>query len=189
LVLFLFAFLFHFSITSPAFLTSYYMPPVGLGCHSGSLVLYFAASFVAAGSLTFSTWLSKRYFQIRYQGNSTDPSPVHSWITNILAFFAVTTRLFGTGLAWTNAFWIIIYCMLEFIGVFQRCYCDCLVIVNGDNGWLSFLNTDQIEDAVLKYWIGSLILSLGVMIGTSFILWWLPRDYINFKKGLEASGD
>lgn len=176
LKLFILAFLFHFLITLPAFLTSFYEPPIGLGCHSGALLLYFSASVFSAGLLMFSAWLSKLYFQFKEH-----VTPAYS--RALFGPFAVLFRLLGTGIAWGNALWILAYCFCEFIGLFQRCYCDCLYIYSGNSGWLSFLTTDQIKDSVMGYWIGMLVLSLLVVLSSLLFLWCLPLEYIKKGKG------
>ena len=126
----------------------------------------------------FSARLSEKYFQIKEKQNSADPPPP-------IGSAAVDFRLLGMGLAWGNALSIVAYCILEFVGMFQRCYCDCLYLVNGDGGWLSFLATDQIKKSVLGYWIWMLVWSLLILIGSSFFLWYLSLEYI--KKGMEDS--
>jgi hypothetical protein len=165
---------FHLVITIPAFLTAYFTPPVGLGCRSGSILLYFCASLLSAVLLAFSARMSRKWFELkdlRGQGSS-------GLLGSVVATMAVTTRYMGTWLAYGNSLWIIVYCVFEFTGFFQRCWCDALSIVHGNNGWITFFTTEQIKDAVLDWWIACLGLSWLALCVTSFLVLWLPWDYI-----------
>jgi len=185
---FIVASLFHFATTVPAFVTAYYTPPVGLGCRSGSLLLYFCASLVSASFLALSGRISRSWFQLKEKTRHQFDLATRCKEKSVAAL-AVSTRLFGTCLAYANAVWIVLYCVFEFLGFFQRCWCDALFVVNGNNGWVTFFTTGQIKDAVLEYWIFCVVLSFAVLIGTSFFLWGCHEIILKTEWQMISSGD
>jgi hypothetical protein len=179
LSMFSLAMLFHFCTSLPPFLIDFLTPTVGLGCHSGSYLLYFGISFAAAWFLVGSAWLSKRWIWLRDQRRS-DQRPrtrLSNFSFHMLAFFAVLFRGIGKLLAYLNSIWILIYCIFVFSGLYEQCYCQAAGIQRGDNGWITFLTAPQLVDQVRGIWIGTLVGNMVVMTATSFLLWWLPQDY------------
>src|SRR5947207_8439616 len=97
---------------APPFLFTYFTPTRGLGCHSGSMLIYFILSVLIAILFATSTYLST--------SPTTDPTCEPP---KPLALCASAMRVFGNALALLNTIWIILYAVFHFTGLYNSCYC------------------------------------------------------------------
>lgn len=129
-------------------------PTVGLGCHSGSYLIYGLASTVAWLTLTFSATLSNRWsFQTESKG--TKPHCV-------LGPLAVITRLAGKSLAAANAIFLVITSVFQFTGIYDTCWCNaCIPSLGPEAGWVVlFASAAEIAAASKGAWIGGVLMSV-----------------------------
>jgi hypothetical protein len=171
---FIMATTFHFLTTLPAMLVSYFTPTVGLGCRSGGYLIYFLASLVSAFILVLSNWLSKRwywhYLELRLAPESTPVSQFPDLWWDAVKFLAVATRFLGKTLAYANSIWIVLHCIFQSVGWYERCWCGSNYPVLGNNGYWIFLGADDLRDIVAPYWKGLIAFSLIVMVNSVGIL-------------------
>lgn len=170
---------FHLLIILPAFWVAYLTPTKGLGCRSGGYLLYFSASSVSALLLDRSAWLSKRWFWHHLYVQSDSVSTLSTWWFKFIKFLAVATRLAGKGLAYANSVWIVLHCIFQAIGWYERCYCNCNYIAMGVEGFWTLLDAQQLQNDtnVGDYWKGFISMSIIVMIGASAAILVLSRQY------------
>ncbi|KAJ6600521.1 hypothetical protein DFH09DRAFT_1128388, partial [Mycena vulgaris] len=99
--------------TGAAVFVAYYTPAVGIGCRSGSYLIYGVAATLS--------WLLL-----------FDP---HRRSVGLLGGLAVLTRFTGKAVAITNTGWLIASSVLEDIGTFQTCWCQTDAYQYHRNGW------------------------------------------------------
>ncbi|KAJ7608726.1 hypothetical protein FB45DRAFT_945782 [Roridomyces roridus] len=155
-----------------AIFVAYLTTPVGLGCRSGSYLLYSVAATVSWILLVLAHLASHTYMHRLEQ----DPSKP---VSSTLGAFAVLLRLSGKGLAICNAGWIIASTVLEDIGAFQNCWCQ----TNGLSmekhvGWAPVFKTDaELRDSAGGVWIGGFVWSISVCVVTmGFFAYRQPRS-------------
>ncbi|KAL8789469.1 MAG: hypothetical protein Q9195_006794 [Heterodermia aff. obscurata] len=151
--------------TGAALIIAYHTPAVGLGCQSGSYLIYGLASTVAWLTLTCSACLSHLY-SLRLES----PDPRHQPST-LLAALAVLTRLLGKLLASANAIFVIATSIIQFTGLFDNCWCDACIPSRGKAaGWVVlFASDDQLFRAAKGAWVGGVF--MGIVVGGVVSLW------------------
>ncbi|KAJ7736485.1 hypothetical protein B0H16DRAFT_1206045, partial [Mycena metata] len=113
--------------TGAAVFVAYWTPSIGIGCRSGSYLIYGIAATLSWILLVFSHLLSHSAMR------RVERNPNH--IPGFLSFFAVATRLFGKTLAICNAMWLIASSVMEDIGYFQTCWCQTDAYQYHQSGW------------------------------------------------------
>src|SRR3954447_9487012 len=93
-------------------------PVVGLGCFSGSYLLYGLSATGTWLLLVLSSWLS--------QSQCCSASPPTSHLN-----LAVITRRLGKLLAIISALWVIVFSGLQFSNVFNSCWCNSCAVTRG----------------------------------------------------------
>jgi hypothetical protein len=108
-----------------AIIIVFYTPTVGLGCRSGAYLVYAAASTLTWVLLVTSSILTHFLATSRTHAGSTSehPSSDRSKVLRFVRTLAIFLRRLGKSLAACNAIWIVLVCMLQFGGFFNRCYC------------------------------------------------------------------
>ncbi|KAJ7608733.1 hypothetical protein FB45DRAFT_379373 [Roridomyces roridus] len=150
-------------ITGAAIYAAYRIPPIGLGCRSGSYLLYGAAATVSWILLVLANLASHAYMH-RFEQDPEKP------ISPLLGALAVVCRLSGKGLAICNAFWIIASTVLEDIGAFQNCWCQTSGLSLAQNGWVPIFKTGTgLRYAEGGPWIGGFVWSITVCVVTMAI--------------------
>ena len=129
---------------------------VGLGCNSGSYLLFGVVATLAWLILVFSSYLSHRWSLLQEKGEQSGNS--------ILGPMAVITRVIGKTLAVINAFWILLACIFQFTGTYDTCWCNsCALDLIRRPGWVAlFASPAQIADQSSSAWIGGACLSIVV---------------------------
>jgi len=159
------AFFLFYGTTGAGFLIAYETPTVGIGCDSGSYLLYGIVATIVWILLTTSAYLS----HLCALGEERE----HPQTRPIVASIAVITRLSGKSLAFLNACGIIVTSMLQFTNLYNNCWCSGAVLGRGVKAALVILfATDaQIASASTAFWIAGVFLSLAVAFIGMFFFW------------------
>ncbi|KAK3336166.1 hypothetical protein B0T19DRAFT_408717 [Cercophora scortea] len=152
--------------TGAAVLLAYKTPVVGLGCVSGTYLLYGVTA-----SLVWLLAVSSAYLSHRYAAdisNHRDPSTMPLNF-RVLEVVIPVTRYLAKGPACLNAMWVLTLSVLQFAGRYQNCWC---MSIMGKAGWVILWATDQqIAQVAWGSWIGSAALVLAtVILVTLFVL-------------------
>ncbi|OHW89913.1 hypothetical protein CSPAE12_11504 [Colletotrichum incanum] len=157
--------------TGWAIYMSYETVVKGLGCRSGSYVVYGILATASCAAMLVSAWLS--HFTMRgYQCelNTTGYLEFHG-TTRLRGAAAVIMRLFGQFLLVGNTVWLLVISIFELIGFFDSCYCAGTQLSKGlEYGWiLLFKNADALKADAQPAWgtgigMGFLTIFLAVMI-------------------------
>lgn len=133
---------------------------LGLGCRSGSYILYAGISTLVWMMMVASSILTHHVTVI-------PPHLPHPLLTDastrIAEGISVLLRRLGKLLATCNAIWIIVACIFEFSNVFDRCFCNSSVFGRGRHAFDTVPSSDNIPAILLmKNWrIGGVVLALG----------------------------
>ncbi|KAJ8073073.1 hypothetical protein PM082_019941 [Marasmius tenuissimus] len=149
--------------TGAAFLTVYLTPTTGLGCRSGAYLIYgLAATFVMI-MLILSSILA--HYASVYSPRDSPKPHLKSVKGRLLAGSSIFLRRSGKILGFSNAIWLVMVCVFQIIGFFDRCYCNSSVIGRGAGGAymvVKLLNPDIKH--VLAGWIGGVALGVGTVV-------------------------
>ncbi|KAF7349890.1 hypothetical protein MVEN_01289600 [Mycena venus] len=152
------ALLLQWGTTGAAIFVAYSTPPVGLGCRSGSYVLYGIAATVSCALLVLASLFSHAVMQ-RVEKNTRRRS------AGFLGALAVIARVTGQVIAIVNAGWLIASTVMEDIGAFENCWCQSNALQYGANGWTPvFAATSDLRAAAGGIWIGGFIFSMVVCL-------------------------
>ena len=169
-------------ITGSAIVISILTETRGLGCRSGSYLIYGILATSAHILLLISVFLShhvmliyqgdprtrRREPQIRQTGvTHNDPRSFHiKWFGRL----AVSMRVLGKSLAVVNAIWIILSSVFELIGFYNSCWCTGASLGLLDKAWVVlFVSGDTLRKEAQASWIGGLFMSLCTMVITYFV--------------------
>ena len=136
--------------TGASIMIAYQTPTVGFGCRSASYTLYGALG-TATWLFLLSSMLLSHAVMLRYQavherrptvdfrlkGQPTNPDQYNRTLGHtILCAAAVITRYIGKSLAFINTNVLVLSSILEFIGLFDNCWCQGNAFGMGNNGWV-----------------------------------------------------
>lgn len=165
-------------VTGAAIVIAYLTEVRGLGCRSGSYLLYGVLATSAHILLLTSVFLSNHVMLI-YQKerkesfgrvNEKKPRDVIQWIGRL----AVFTRFLGKFIAAANAIWLIVGSLFELIGFYESCWCLGTVLQLGKNSWVVlFVSDNRIRQEAEPSWVGGLAMSLLTM----GLTYWIFRAY------------
>jgi hypothetical protein len=154
----LFAIFMQWGTTGPAILIAYLTPTQGLGCRSGSYVLYGIFGTLAWATLVISAMISHAVM-VREQGGN------RGWRYSILCALAVLTRMFGKTVVVINAVWLILSSLFRYIGMFENCWCQGCELSLGVNGWIMlFKSSADLADSASSQWGGGIAMSIIVCV-------------------------
>ncbi|KAE9378440.1 hypothetical protein N431DRAFT_400117 [Stipitochalara longipes BDJ] len=110
--------------TGPSIIIAFLTPTVGLGCRSGSYLIYGCAATLSWLILLTSVFVSHAAM-LREQNRLQCSSPAERSIGQvILERVAVATRVIGKWIAVINAMWILGSSLMEYLGIYENCWCD-----------------------------------------------------------------
>lgn len=180
--------------TGPGILIAYFTPTKGVGCRTASYLLYGGLAtlvwMLLAASMIFSHAVMLLYQREHRQAPSMDfrrpsiTSPVirepgpqgyeRTTAHSLLCGCAVITRILGKTVAILNAIWLVLSSLLEYTGVYDRCYCRGNETGLGmDKGWLVLFKTeDDLAAYATSPWAGGVAMSMIICFG-SYIFFWL----------------
>ncbi|KAF7340430.1 hypothetical protein MVEN_01963100 [Mycena venus] len=142
--------------TGAAIFVAYNTPSIGIGCRSGSYLIYGIAATLSWLLLVLSNLVSHAVMQ-RLEQDRKGGS------LGILGGIAVTTRFTGKALAVLNAGWLIASSILEDIGTFQTCWCQTNAFQYHTSGWTPvFKGAADLRETALGVWIGGFMWSIAV---------------------------
>ncbi|KAF7341784.1 hypothetical protein MSAN_02033000 [Mycena sanguinolenta] len=151
--------------TGAAIFVAYFTPTVGLGCRSGSYLIYGVAATLSWLLLVVSQFASHAVMHRLER----DPYRRNVGI-RILGGVAVITRLLGKVIAITNAGWLIASSVLEEIGVFATCWCQTVAFQYHTAGWAPvFKGAADLRNEAARIWIGGFTWSIVVCLVTAVI--------------------
>lgn len=159
---------------SPAILIAYQTDVKGLGCRSGSYLLYGVVGTVSF-FLLFASVLFSHVAMVAHQQRTADmenpeQTPSMSGSEGALRFFAVATRLFGRALAIVNTIWIILSSLWELVGFYDSCWCEGTVLSKGGAAWVVLFRTaEELRERAEGPWAGGIAMSCVV----AFLSWGL----------------
>ncbi|KAF7344030.1 hypothetical protein MVEN_01692500 [Mycena venus] len=158
--------------TGAAIFVAYSTPAVGLGCRSGSYLIYGVAATISWLLLVISSIASHAFMQ------RLEEDPHREDIaTKILGGLAVGTRLTGKAIAICNASWLIASSVMEDIGTFQTCWCQTDAFQYHDNGWTPvFKSASDMRSAAQGIWLGGFLWSIAVCLFAAAIFTYDPRS-------------
>lgn len=156
--------------TGAAIFTAYKTPNVGLGCHSGSYLIYGVTSTVCWLIFVVSGILSHMVMQ--YQEEHPDITMSTDSVTiplriRLAMVFAVCLRLLGRFLVIANAVWLISFSVMEDIGYYANCYCETLRMFTPESkGWAPvFIDVMDFKALASGVWSGGFTLSTTIFVG------------------------
>ena len=154
--------------TGAAIVIAYLTDAKGLGCRSGSYLLYGCLSTFAFALFFLSAVLSRAAVL-----RAETPKGRRGFAFGLLRAAAVTARLAGRAVAACNAMWIVLSSIWELIGFFDNCWCESTQLSWGDRAWVAmFKNTIELKDYATGPWAGGVFMSSFVM-AVSYGVFWL----------------
>ncbi|KZV74201.1 hypothetical protein PENSPDRAFT_749503 [Peniophora sp. CONT] len=149
----------HWGTIGSAIVYSFFTPTSGLGCRSGSFVLYAAVGTLVWIIIVSSSFMVHYAEWLEYTPRSNisknHPSP------QTVRIFAKILRSFGKFLAILNALWIVTACIFLFSNFYTRCWCDSSVLSRGTIHGFTTIIPDDDASQLKGAWIGAIVLSLG----------------------------
>ena len=167
----LFALGLQWGTTWGAIIIHYWSPPVGLGCHSMSFLLYSVAS-------TASMWLCLTGTILAHAARPNHSSiSWSSWPQSRLGWGAVICGYLGKGLASASGIGIMIFCFLQSSGALTNCFCASTTFDKGVSDVFFMAINYTIGPDIIRMWIGGLVLafSTALLFGFSLYLGTPPR--------------
>ena len=180
--------------TGAGVLIAFYTPTKGVGCRTAGYLLYGGLAtlvwLLLQVSMMFSHAVLLRYQREHRQAPSMDfrrPSLApptlptsnsqayeRTFSHSLLCGLAVTTRLLGKTIAVGNTIWLLLTALLQYTGVYDRCYCRGNQTGLGlEKGWLVLFKTeDDLSDYATSPWAGGVAMSILVCF-ISYLFFWL----------------
>jgi len=141
-----------------AVIFAWFTPTQGLGCRSGAYLLYGIVATTVWFIMVLSSFLSHYSFK-----RATGKRPIGTIVATIL-------RKLGKTLGTLNAVWIIVVCIFQLSGFFDRCYCNSSVLGLGKNAYMVLQLLPDDVNSLRSASIAANVLSLGsAAIYTGFI--------------------
>jgi hypothetical protein len=155
----LFAVFIQWGTTGPAILIAYLTPTQGLGCRSGSYVLYGIFGTIAWVTLAISAGISHAAMVLEQSRN-------RGLGYNFLCALAVLTRMLGKTIVVVNAMWLILSSLFQYIGMFENCWCQGCELSLGVRGWVMLFKTSaDLAASASSQWGGGVAMSIIVCCG------------------------
>ncbi|KDR69081.1 hypothetical protein GALMADRAFT_77794 [Galerina marginata CBS 339.88] len=146
--------------TIAAVIIAWFTPTIGLGCRSGSYILYGLFSTLAWILLFMSSILT--YYSTHNPARSFKRHSFLSIRSCLFRWLAIFLRRLGKLVATTNAVWVVSTGLLQFSSFYDRCYCNSSVLGLGKRAY-NVINLTR-DDAVnmRAAWIGGFSLAAAV---------------------------
>ncbi|KAF6815042.1 hypothetical protein CMUS01_12515 [Colletotrichum musicola] len=142
--------------TSLAFAMAFETVVKGLGCRSGSYLLYGAVSTMACLSMLLSAALSHVTMRGYERGGQATP---------LVGALAVVTLLLGRCLLVANTAWLLLISIWELIGFFDSCYCASTELSKGHRGWvLLFKSADALKKDAQSAWAACIVVGFVIVL-------------------------
>ncbi|KAH8822277.1 hypothetical protein DL96DRAFT_1470755 [Flagelloscypha sp. PMI_526] len=152
--------------TTAGIVVAYLTPMVGLGCRSGSFLLYGLLATLAWAVLVVASELS--YTVMSYHEHQIIPSTSGvylPWRIKIYTALAIALRFFGKILVVLNAGWLIAFSIMEDLGFFQNCWCQTDALQYKMSGWTPvFKAAIDLRGTASGVWSGGFAMSIAICI-------------------------
>ncbi|KIL62888.1 hypothetical protein M378DRAFT_107865 [Amanita muscaria Koide BX008] len=135
-----------------AIFSNYLTPTIGLGCWSGSYLLYATlATFV-----WFLAFVSSIFAYIYSTSKASRSS-----LMRLFGALAIILRMAAKIIAGLNAAWVFVFTILQFTNTYNTCYCNSSVLGLGTKAYaiLSFSSAQM--TTVISYWTEGMLMALG----------------------------
>ena len=165
--------------TASAALIVVFTPTNGLGCRSGSYILYGIVSTMIWAASLLSSCLAD-YAKARYDRSATPRSRFNS--ASLVKGLATLLRRLATFAAYCNSIGVILACVFQFSNFFSTCYCNSSVLGRGAANAYNIIGTGFDHNPMKGGWIGALVLASGSVVLFLFFLHLileLPHNTIN----------
>jgi hypothetical protein len=156
------AFVLHGIFGVSAFMIDYMTPTIGIGCRAFICMTYGLVSVFSCALLIIASECSDSWsFQMeRYQWkmeevtNESSQQSKCAEPSHLLAAGGVVFRVLGKTLASLNGVFIVAGCILEFVGLYESCFCKSSHLGLGGRAYVSFLSTEESVQIARPYWYG-----------------------------------
>ncbi|RDW82346.1 hypothetical protein BP6252_03458 [Coleophoma cylindrospora] len=153
--------------TGAAIMIAYLTPVIGLGCESGSYILYGTVATLIWFLLVTSAYLSY-YYQRNFipPKEPAVPSSIDKHMQVFLYVLIPTTRISGLVLAWCNSVYLLAISVIQFTNLYNSCWCEGCVLGHGrEKAWvILWASGAQIASAATPSWIAAVIISLLTLL-------------------------
>lgn len=143
--------------TGPSIIIGYLTASAGLGCRSGSYLLYGCLGTISWGLMVIASCISHE-LMLRAQRDPTQRPG------GFLPYLFIFTRFSGQFLAFVNAIWLLLASVFELSGVLDTCWCNSDYISLGSkHGWVMlFKDANQLAPYAQRNWIGGVVFAVVV---------------------------
>ena len=147
----------------PSVLIGMTTPAAGLGCRSGSYVLYGCLATLSFFSLLAASFCSHS-IMLRHQRGRP--------LGRVTPAIFVVLKAIGCFLASINAVWLVLSSIFELAGIFDTCFCQSAYIGLRKHGWiLLFKTADDLASTAESIWVGSIAFGSAVCVISCVFIW------------------
>ena len=135
----------------------------GLGCRSGSYLLYAVLATVVWILLVISSILTHYYTTATHEYESERYISKHNyidWPTRAIKHLSIIFRYLGKVLATFNATWTLLACMFQFSNFYDRCYCNSNVFWMRNHAY-NVISIGSDVSVMMDNWIGGAFMAAG----------------------------
>ena len=153
--------------TISAVIVLIFTPTTGLGCRSGSYIIYGIVSTMIWLGLLSSSYLA-HYAKVRHDSGVVPGSGFNS--INLAKNLATFLRRLSILTASCNALYVIIVCVFQFSNFYSTCYCNSSVLGRGSQHAFNIITAGYDYDHTKAAWIGGAVLAGGCVFLFLFFL-------------------
>jgi len=143
--------------TSSAALVVIFTPTTGLGCRSGSYILYGAVSTMIWLALLISSYLA-HYAKVLNDNGEIPPRFNSADLAQGLATFLRRLSILAAG---CNTLSIVLACVFQFSNFYSTCYCNSSVLGRGSLHAYNIISAGYDYGHMEAAWIGGIVLAGG----------------------------
>ena len=160
--------------TGSAVMITILTPTTGLGCRSGSYILYGIISTMVWLALLLSSYLA-HYAKVRRDSGAPRHGSDAITVAEGLATFLCRLSIL---VAACNTLWIVLVCVFEFSNFYATCYCNSSVLGRGvQHAYNLIIATGNDRSGMRGGWTGGFVLAGGCAILYLFFLSLMTEPY------------
>ena len=152
--------------TGSAVITLIFTPTTGLGCRSGSYILYGTISTMIWMALLLSSYLA-HYAKVRLDRGTPGSGLNSATVAEGLATFLRRLSIMAAG---CNTLCIVLACVFQFSDFYSTCYCNSSVLGRGGQHAYNVIATGYDYSQMKGAWIGGVALAGGCVVLFLFFL-------------------
>jgi hypothetical protein len=126
----------------------------GLGCYSGSQLLYAMLSTV--------TWLFSAMSGMLTHNFAASPRPTS--LQRVTGRLSIVLRQTAKVVAALNTAWIFVSSFFQFSNLDNRCYCNTVAFGLGGKSYGALVETAEQLEVAKSYWVGGIAVASGVAL-------------------------